>query len=217
MNAPKTRRSFSSWLWGSFQDTDEHEYQSERGFPVPYVPLGRLVHRSNEENIKRDSDSLTQMIFGQNLRHAPEWWKGATAVGIVSRELQETFSEELVSLSPGWSYGVLNALSPSFFVIETRAFETGLWACALSPGSEHLFDEISTLTNLSQRKLITVILIDNAELDVRPARSFTLASSLSRLRRATPGSLDSLANNDPYAIPLSGFLSRLDQYLMQEV
>ncbi|MFW0155571.1 hypothetical protein ACN08X_05955 [Rothia sp. P6271] len=215
MGSNKARFNLSRFF-GFSVDSEHDDLPEEQG--IPYVALGRLVHRHTEQTVQEDSRALSEMLFGKNFSLAPQWWHQAPAAGIVSDEFKEysAHQEMLIPIAPGWGYHVVEEIKPEFLVIETKAFESGAWAHALSPGGEHLFDEISLLSNLARAHFVTVILIDNGMLDIRPPRSFTLASSLSRLRRAVPNSLKSPASVDPYSPTLSPVLSHLCEYLQQE-
>lgn len=151
----------------------------------------------------------------------PGWWREADACGVVSERLQNfcDTGNSFVQLEPGWGYAVAQEIDASFFVVETAALEQGAWAGTLEPGGEHLFDELLAMVKDAQRNLVTPVLIESTIPDSEAPRSFSITSTLTRLRKAIPGNIREIDkfSRDAFSPHFSPFIQTLIRYEAEEI
>lgn len=180
------------------------------------VSVGRIIRKVDERRVAQSSAALAEMMFGRQLRRLPADWRGAAAYGVVTPALRQACSPQtLVQLAPGWAHAVAQQLDARFFVVEVRALETGVWGGALDPGGEHLFDELLALVAQAQSARVTPVLIDNGISAPGSPGSFTLRSTVHRLRAAVPARLEP-EGNDRFASAPSDILTALMTYARGE-
>lgn len=178
------------------------------------VALGRVTRKITEDRLERGSMALAEMMFGRDLRALPEGWLRAPAMGVVTDELVAACPvPRPVQLAPGWAYAVLERVGAPYFVVETRALETGAWAGALEPGGEHMVDELLSLVEMARRERLTPVLLVNSSPGSYAPGSFRVRSALDRLLSAIPARVDSLDDMDERrAVFLSPLMQALAKY-----
>lgn len=178
------------------------------------VALGRVTRRLTEEQVESSSVALAEMMFGRGLRSLPEGWFRAPALGVMTDELVAACPvPRPVQVAPGWAYAVVERVGAPYFVVETRALETGAWAGTLEPGGEHMVDELLSLVALARRERLTPVLVVNGSRVSPQPGSLKVRSALDRLMAAIPARVDGLVGLDERrSVFLSPFVQALAGY-----